>query len=125
MIDHKRGIRVLRSFEGRTANAVMYEKGPRGELAYDANIFPYEGMDVAGDFDGNGVPDMGGPDQDYYFTGGSLGGIVSGVAAGAEPAIRASAPIVGAGGLTDVAARLDLGRVHRVLDLFLCHRSSR
>ncbi len=117
VLDHMRAIQVLRSFDGRTANPVMYEKGPNGELAYDADIFPYEGMDVAGDFDGNGVPDMGGPDQDYYFTGGSLGGIVSGVAAGAEPAIRASAPIVGAGGLTDVAARLDLGSVIAAMHL--------
>src|SRR5690606_19766377 len=46
-----------------------------------------------------------------------LGGIVSGVMAGVEPALTASAPIVGAGGLTDVGPRVDLGNVLRAMHL--------
>lgn len=112
VIDHMRSVQLFRSFDGRLANPVTFENGAfRNPVAYSGDAFPYEGMDVAGDFDGNGVPDAGGPDAKVLFTGGSLGGIVTGVMGGAEPALRAAAPIVGAGGLGDVAMRLDLGGV--------------
>lgn len=115
-IDHMRAIQVLRSFDGRTANPVLIEDGP-GEtsLTYDGNVHDYEGGDIAGDFDGDGVPDIGGPDNEYFFTGGSLGGIISGIIGGTEPAITAAAPIVGAGGLIDVGVRTDNGGVLRAM----------
>ena len=120
VLDHMRAIQLLRSFDGREANAVvMPEALDEDGLAYDADTFDYEGPDIAGDFDGDGVPDVGGPDQEFLFTGGSLGGIVSGVVAGSEPAVRAAAPIVGAGGLTDVGSRLDLGSVLSAMHLRL------
>ncbi|MEM9067307.1 MAG: hypothetical protein AAGE52_02335 [Myxococcota bacterium] len=112
VVDHMRSLQILRSFDGRTANAVNFLDGPMGEeLGYNADIFDYEGPDIAGDFDGDGVPDVGGPDAGYFFTGGSLGGIITGIMGGVEPSLRAAAPIVGAGGLSDVATRIDLGGV--------------
>ncbi|MEZ4250956.1 MAG: hypothetical protein R3B99_22280 [Polyangiales bacterium] len=119
VLDHMRVIQILRSFDGRRlANPVEYAEGPRDEpLAYDADTHAYEGLDVAGDFDGDGRPDVGGRDQTFFFTGGSLGGIVSGIVGGAEPAVRSVAPIVGAGGLTDVAARIDMGSVIAAMHL--------
>lgn len=117
-IDHMRSIQMLRSFDGRRAQPVVFEDGPLGErLEYDGNAFDYEGNDVAGDFDGDGTPDVGGPDSEFFFTGGSLGGILTGIMAGAEPEIRAAAPIVGAGGLSDVATRIDLGGVLSAMHL--------
>ena len=98
VIDHMRAIQMLRSFDGRTANAVAYPAITEDPLVYDGNHHSYEGADIAGDFDGDRTPDVGGPDNTYLFTGGSLGGIVSGIAAGAEPALGVAAPIVGAGG---------------------------
>jgi hypothetical protein len=120
VLDHMRVIQILRSFDGRDARPVEFAEGPRDlPLAYDADTHAYEGLDVAGDFDGDGRPDVGGRDQTIFFTGGSLGGIVSGIVGGAEPAVRSVAPIVGAGGLTDVGARNDMGSVIAAMHLRL------
>ncbi len=109
--DHMRTLQLLRSFDGRMSNPVTFEHGPGNDpIVFDGTI-PGVGPMVAGDFDGNGRPDFGGPDGRYFFTGGSLGGIISGVMAGSEPAIAASAPIVGAGGLMDVGVRTVNGAV--------------
>ncbi len=61
------------------------------------------------DWDGDGAPDLGGPDADIFFSGGSLGGIVTSVALAVEPEVVASAPIAGGGGLTDISLRSNLG----------------
>lgn len=63
------------------------------------------GDHLTGDFDGNGRPDVGGPDAKLFMTGGSLGGILTAVVAGVEPALAAAAPIVGGGGLLDLGLR--------------------
>src|SRR5205814_1848503 len=60
---------------------------------------------IAGDFDGDGVVDFGGPNVDYFVWGHSLGGIMSGIIAGIEPAVTAAAPICYAAGLSDVGLR--------------------
>lgn len=137
VLDHMRAIQILRSFDGeRRAGAASFagigeppfvpevsvdaegnEVVSTPPIVYDGDAFAYEGADLAGDLDGDGVPDVGGVDQNYFFTGGSLGGIVSGVLGGAEPAVRAVAPIVGAGGLTDVAMRIDMGTVRAAMHL--------
>ena len=63
------------------------------------------------DWDGDGTPDLGGPDVQYAIYGGSLGGINSAVAAAVIPEVSAWSPIVPGGGLLDVAVRSDLGGV--------------
>jgi len=65
--------------------------------------------EVSCDWDGDGTPDIGGPDVDYFLAGGSLGGIVSAVAAPVEPNFTASIPIVAGGGLMDIGTRSNLG----------------
>ncbi|MBX7192263.1 MAG: hypothetical protein K1X94_09405, partial [Sandaracinaceae bacterium] len=75
--------------------------------------------DLAGDFDGNGVPDLGGPNVRYAMAGGSLGGIITALTAGAEPLITAAAPVVGGGGLSDVAIRTENGSVRSAMILRL------
>ncbi len=67
------------------------------------------GTAMACDFDGNGIPDIGGPDTPIAIDGGSLGGIVSAVAAGVIPGIAAWAPIVPGAGIVDVAVRTEIG----------------
>jgi len=76
--------------------------------------------DIAGDFDGDGVPDIGGPLQDYYVWGHSLGGIISAIFAGIEPAITAAVPICYGAGLPDVALRSSRFGVHHatILPIF-------
>jgi hypothetical protein len=73
--------------------------------------------DIAGDFDGNGTPDLGGPNSPYGAAGGSLGGIVTALLAGAEPALTSSVPVVGGAGLADIAIRTENGAVLSALML--------
>ena len=97
ILDHLMLIRLLRSFDGvrkwgNSLDGVSPDK-------------------PAGDFNGDGVVDLGGPKADYFAWGQSLGGIISSVLAGVDPAITAAAPTSGGGGLLDVALRSDLGGV--------------
>lgn len=99
-LDYLAFIRVLRSFDGtRTWN--LSSTGPDDAIL--------EG--IAGDFDGDGVLDLGGYDADYFMWGQSLGGILSAIIAAVEPAVTAAAPTSGGGGLTDVLTRTNLGGV--------------
>ena len=88
-LDHMQLIRILRSFDGTTLD------------------FDHDGdgqQEIAGDFDGDGVVDVGG-DGIIAITGTSLGGIISSTVAGVEPNLDVSAPIAGGGILTDIGAR--------------------
>ncbi len=88
-VDYFQAIRVLKHF-GKTTMPVDIDGD--GE------------QEIAGDFDANGVPDIGG-NVPYFIFGQSLGSIVSAVVAPLEPAVVASAPTSGGGGLVDVAVR--------------------
>ncbi len=72
---------------------------------------------LAGDFDGDGVPDIGGPNGKFYAWGGSLGGILSSLAGAVDPYITATAPMAGGGALTDVGIRSFQGGVVEAVDL--------
>ncbi|GAB5542084.1 MAG: hypothetical protein SangKO_018440 [Sandaracinaceae bacterium] len=111
VVDHMQAVRIMRSFDGRPATPVTLEERSLGTLEFDGDYDGDGSVDVAGDFDSDGTPDFGGPDANYHFTGGSLGGITSAMFAGMEPAITSAAPIVGAGGLSDVAIRTENGSV--------------
>lgn len=95
VVDHLTVIKMLRSFDGRSGTDVTGDGEP----------------DPLGDFDGDGRPDFGGPDVDYFAWGTSMGGIHSTMVAAVEPAITAAAPNAGAAGLFDVAVRSSLGAV--------------
>jgi hypothetical protein len=93
-LDMMNAVRILRSFDG-------IEKAGQD---YNGNGDPTD--DLAGDFDANGVPDLGGPSVKYYAAGESLGGIMSEIIGGIDPYIMATAPVSGGGGLaSDVAPR--------------------
>ena len=64
---------------------------------------------VSCDWDGDGTPDIGGPDNRYGVLGGSLGGINTAVAAAIIDEVEAWAPVVPGGGLLDVAFRTEIG----------------
>lgn len=88
---------------------------------------PTGDFNFAGDFDGDGVPDLGGPDSwpiafmggdgrsfqkgdpnpgsDLFFFGLGLGGLTGSIAPALEPAFRAAAITGMGGGLTDLALR--------------------
>ncbi len=83
VLEHMQFVRLLRSMDGERRDA--------------------DG--VFGDLDGDGRVDLGGPAGVISAWGISLGGIISGVLAGAEPGLDAVSPNAGGGGLVDVAAR--------------------
>ncbi len=99
-------VRVLRTFDGKRT------------WKHDVNK---NGMadDIAGDFDGDGKVDLGGPDVPIYMAGASLGGIMSSLLGGIEPEFDAILPILPGGYLSEIGARTALGQVKNPLVLRL------
>jgi hypothetical protein len=106
-------VRLLRSFDGK--RRWNFDVNRDGE------------NDLAGDFNGDGVVDLGGPDVPIYVSGASLGGILSSLMGGIEPDIDAIAPVLPGGYLSEIGTRSDLGQVQNPLvlrmmgPLFLVH----
>jgi hypothetical protein len=117
IIDEMQAIRVLRSFDGRRARPRTLTPRAGEPTAFDGDMDANGAADIAGDFDGNGTPDLGGPTTPYAAAGGSLGGIVTALLSGAEPAVTSSVPVVGGGGLADIAIRTENGAVLSALIL--------
>ena len=93
MVDVMQVVRTLRSFDGKTTWAFdPTHKGAPG---------------LAGDFDGDGVVDVGGTAA-LHVLGGSLGGITGSVAAGVEPALDTVVAIVPGGMLSEIGTRSTL-----------------
>ena len=87
VVDLMQFLRILRSMDG--------EQIAEGR----------DGGPLLGDFDGDGAVDLGGPDNRYFAYGISLGGIVTAVFAGVDPALDAATVVAAGGGLSDVAIR--------------------
>ena len=96
-LDYMQLIRVIRSWDGTKT------------WPYDVNNNGIED-DLAGDFDGDGVVDVG-SESPIYMLGASLGGIMSTTLGAMEPEIEAIVPIAGGGRLADVGARSQQGGV--------------
>lgn len=104
IIDHMQIVRILRSFDGKRT----------------WNFSGVEGMgNLAGDFNGDGVVDLGGPGQYFGAMGISLGGIHTAILPAVEPAVKVSVPIVGGGGLVDLGIRSLQGGVPQGVTLRL------
>lgn len=116
VLDLMQGLRIVRSWQGHPdypegRDWIAGEIPPRDRglpLRFDADVDGDGDVDLAGDFDGDGVPDLGGWDRGYFQWGSSLGGIISMIMAGIEPAIVATAPVSGGAGLFDVGLRTSL-----------------
>ena len=112
IVDWFQTVRLLRSFDGKATMKLG-----------DQTV-------LAGDFNNDGVPDIGGPEvwpvdlpaagvhagdknpgADMFVFGSSLGGILSSILPAVEPAILAAAPVSGGSGLGDIGARTTLGPV--------------
>jgi hypothetical protein len=103
-LDHMQLIRALRGFDGRARAGLDLNGDGRDD-------------DLAGDFNGDGTPDIGGPDAPFFTMGGSLGGIMSMVLGAADASVRAAAPVSGGGGLADVGLRSTQGGVKEAVIL--------
>lgn len=100
-LDHFQLTRIFRSWDG--------------EKRWDFDLDSDGELDIAGDFNGDGVPDVGGPWNHYAMMGGSLGGIVTGVVAPVEPYMEVAVPISGGAGLGDMALRTERGSVQAAM----------
>lgn len=103
-IDYVQLVRIIRGWDGKR----LWDYDINGNGQKD---------DLAGDFDGDGKVDIGGPDAPISMTGGSLGGIMSAVVGGLEPELDAVVPIAGGGGLIDVGIRSIQGGVKEAVTL--------
>jgi hypothetical protein len=92
VVDAMQLTRTLASFDGKA----LADEDYNGNGVLD---------DLAGDFNGDGVVDVGGPGVPIYASGGSLGGIVSMIQGAVDPQVVAAAPVSGTGGFMDTAMR--------------------
>lgn len=89
-LDYMQLIRIVRSWDGTK------------RWAFDVNG---DGQpDLAGDFDGDGVVDVG-AESPIYVVGASLGGIMATTLGGVEPEVDGIIPIAGGGRITDIGNR--------------------
>lgn len=95
-------VRTLRGFDGKA------------RWAFDPTGRGAQGL--AGDFDGDGVVDVGGS-APLHLMGGSLGGITGGVIAGVEPHLETAVAIVPGGMLSEIGTRSTLGGVRNAMVL--------
>lgn len=101
IVDYIQATRLLRSFDGKRKWTLGGREG------------------LAGDFNGDGVVDVGGPNQYFAAYGISLGGILTSILPAVEPAVKVAVPTVGGGGLADIAVRTLQGGVPQGVTLRL------
>ena len=101
-LDYTQLIRVIQSFDGERRWAFDVDGDGQNELA--------------GDFDADGVVDVGAASI-LGMTGGSLGGIMSMFVGSVEPNIDVIVPIAGGGGLGDIGNRTKQGGVREAVHL--------
>lgn len=102
-VDVLQMFRILKGFDGEQM----------AEQDYDQDGQP----NLAGDFDGDGRVDVGGPGRKYHAWGQSLGGFISPFAAALDPDVISAAPTSGSVGLVDVMSRTIEGGVFNGLYL--------
>lgn len=112
VLDQIQLVRIMRAFGTKDGQMLCGKDGAWTKDATDPCDNNGDGKaDVAGDFDGDGVPDLGGPDATYGTWGESLGGILSGIHGAIDPYVTAAVPGSGGGGLTDIGSRSFQGGV--------------
>jgi hypothetical protein len=107
VLDEIQLVRILRAF-GTPSGKMLCRNDRTGwaEPATQACDVNADGkIEVAGDFDGDGTADLGGPEATYGTWGESLGGILSGIHGALDPHVSAAVPGSGGAGLTDVGVR--------------------
>lgn len=111
VLDHIQLVRLLRAFGTAQGQMLCRDDGDKTTPVRPCDVNRDGVLEVMGDFDGNGVPDVGGPDASYGTWGESLGGILSGIHGAIDPYVTAAVPGSGGGGLTDIGVRSFQGGV--------------
>ncbi len=113
ILDHIQLVRIMRSF-GTSTGQMLCRNDKTGWMAD-----PTEACDpnadgkaeIAGDFDADGIADVGGETATYGTWGESLGGILSGIHGAVDAYVTSAVPGSGGGGLTDIGIRSFQGGV--------------
>lgn len=101
-VDYLRLVHVLESFDGVTR--------------WDWDVNRDGQKDLAGDFDGDGVIDVGAASR-LSMGGGSLGGIMSALVGGTEPRVGVVVPISAGAGFAEIGKRAAPGGVKEAVSL--------
>ena len=104
LLDYMHLVRIISSFDG--------------ERRWDFDLNGDGTNELAGDFDADGVVDIG-VGGEITMTGGSLGGIMSMLVGALEPKVKAIAPVVGGGFLSEITRRTLNGSVRKAVHLRL------
>jgi hypothetical protein len=113
VLDHIQLVRILRAFgtdDGR-AFCRTADSGWANKPTDQCDVNGDGEAEVFGDFDGNGVADIGGREAKYGTWGESLGGILSGIHGAVDAYVTSASPGSGGGGLTDIGVRSFQGGV--------------
>jgi hypothetical protein len=111
VLDHIQLVRILRAFGTPAGSMTCRNDADVAAPVRDCDVNADGQPELLGDFDGNGVPDVGGPSARYGTWGESLGGILSGIHGAIDPHVSAAVPGSGGGGLTDIGVRSFQGGV--------------
>lgn len=101
-VDYLRLVQVLQTFDGATR--------------WDWDVNRDGEKDLAGDFDGDGVVDVGAASK-LSMGGGSLGGIMSALVGGTEPHVKVVVPISAGAGFAEIGKRAAPGGVKEAVSL--------
>ena len=110
VLDHIQLVRIMRDF-GRSGGMNCRNDGDKQQPLRPCDLDGDGQLEVAGDFDGDGTPDLGGPDAKYGTWGESLGGILSAIHGAVDAYVTSAVPGSGGGGLTDIGIRSFQGGV--------------
>jgi hypothetical protein len=107
-LDAMQLVRVLRALSPSRVPAYLNDPHSATEARLSAHL-------LSGDFNADGVLDIGGPRAQLSAAGTSLGGIHALLLAAAEPEVRVVTPIVPGGGMVDILLRTSLRFVAKPL----------
>ena len=96
-LDFLQFVRVIRALDPAAVPA-----GMKGDDTFTAGAEQLAPHLFNGDFNADGVLDLGGPDVPFYMGGTSLGALMASAMASVEPEIRAATLLVPGGGVADI-----------------------
>lgn len=113
VLDHLQLVKILRAF-GTAEGQMLCRTEATGwdqPATAPCDMNGDGKAEIAGDFDFDGQPDVGGKSATYGTWGESLGGILSGIHGAIDANVTAAVPGSGGGGLTDIGVRSFQGGV--------------
>jgi hypothetical protein len=111
VLDHIQLVRIMRLWGSGHSAMACRDDNDKAEPVRPCDVDADGELEIAGDFDGDGVVDAGGSEAKYGTWGESLGGILSGIHGAIDAYVTTAVPGSGGGGLTDIGVRSFQGGV--------------